>query len=443
MSARESSAAGVAVPRLAEPLDRLADDGPAWLASRRREGMARFLALGFPSPDDEEWRQTPVAAIARTDFRPAEPAPAGSVAWEGLALDHAADGPRIVLINGRFEPSLSALGDLPDGLEILPLREAARAEGPGVAALLGSVARTADRAFASLNDALWTDGALVRVAAGTAVEPEVHVVHVTVPSGDATAWNPRTLIVAGDGSELHVTETFTGLPGATYLTNAVSEIAVGANAEVHHVRVQAEPDSAYHVGLLEGRQARDARLVSHNLSWGAALARHDVGSRLDGEGAECLLYGIAVASGRQHVDNHTSLDHAKPHCPSWELYKSILSGAARSVFNGRIVVRPDAQKTDAKQSNRNLLLSRDALAYTRPQLEIYANDVKCTHGATVGRLDDDALFYLRARGIGTAEARDLLVHAFAGEVLEAVKRPGLRRRLEAELWRRLPRAGRD
>jgi Fe-S cluster assembly protein SufD len=245
------------------------------------------------------------------------------------------------------------------------------------------------------------------------------------------------LILAGKGSRVDVVETFGTIGTGAYLTNAVTEVIAGDDAHVEHVKVQAESDEAWHVATVAARQGRNARFGSHNVSLGAALARNDIGSRLEGQGAECHLYGLYVADGRQHVDNHTSLDHAVPNCPSWEMYKGVLAGAASAVFNGRIVVRPDAQKTDAKQSNKNLLLSDDAVVHTRPQLEIFANDVKCTHGATIGRLDDTSLFYLTTRGIGRAAAREMLVHAFVGDVLAKLPVPALRDRLATTLYDRL------
>ena len=219
----------------------------------------------------------------------------------------------------------------------------------------------------------------------------------------------------------------------------MTEIVAGENAHVEHVKVQMEGDAAWHIATIAAHQSRDSRVVSHNVSLGALLARNEIGSRLDGEGAECRLYGLYLADGSQHVDNHTWLDHAKPHCPSWEMYKGVLFGTSRAVFNGRIVVRPDAQKTDAKQSNRNLMLSDGATVHTRPQLEIYANDVKCTHGATIGRLDEAAMFYLRTRGIAADRARDLLIRAFADDVLAKIGIPELRAVLADALDGRLAR----
>jgi Fe-S cluster assembly protein SufD len=308
---------------------------------------------------------------------------------------------------------------------------------------LGRIAPFRDHAFAALNTALFEDGAYVAIPKDTAVEAPLEIVHVATGGAAPAALQARTLIVAEEGSEAQIVETFVSLGEGAYFRNAVCEIVLRARAKIDHHRVQAESPAAWHVGVLQADQARDSRLVSHNVSFGALLARLDLGSKLDGAGADCQLYGLAFADGARLVDNHTVLDHAHPNCPSWEVYKTILAGAARGVFSGRIIVRPDAQKTDAKQSNKNLLLSPEALVFTRPQLEIYANDVKCTHGATIGRLDEEAAFYLRARGIGKDEARDLLIRAFALDVLDKIRSVTIRERVEAELARRLPRTVAD
>jgi Fe-S cluster assembly protein SufD len=267
----------------------------------------------------------------------------------------------------------------------------------------------------------------------------VHIVHVAVPGAVPASTHPRTLVVAASGSRVTIVESFVALTAGRYLTNAVTEIVALPDAEVTHVKIQAEGPEGWHVAAVAGHQARGARFVSHNVSMGAALARNDIGSRLDGPGASCHLYGFYLVDGEQHVDNHTWLDHAMPNCPSWEMYKGLLAGRSRAVFNGRIIVRRDAQKTDAKQSNKNLILGDEAIVSTRPQLEIFANDVKCTHGATIGRLDDESLFYLRTRGIGKDEARNVLIRAFADDVLDKIPVSPVRAAIVDGLHRRLDR----
>jgi len=440
MSARAAApAAGRSVfsDHLARRSER--DGEPAWLRKRRDSAAGAFETTGLPSPRDEDWRQTSVAPIAATAF--VEPGPTtiapGALDASPLAP---ASGPRAVLVDGRFSAELSRLGDLPSGITVSSLAESLASSPVVLEPWLARVAPHDGRAFTALNTALFADGVVVRAEPRTICAEPIEIVHVATGSAGPSVVHPRVIVVAGEASQIAVVETFLGLGDAVYLTNAVTEVVVEANAHVDHHRIQAESLQGFHVGALQGVQARDGRLTSHNVSFGARLARHDVGSRLDGEGAECQLYGLVVGDGTQHVDNHTSLDHAKPHCPSWEIYKTVLGGTATAVFNGRIVVHPDAQKTDAKQSNNNLLLSPDAVVHTRPQLEIYANDVKCTHGATIGRLDQDALFYLRSRGIARRAARDILVHAFAADVLGKIRHREIRSRIEAELSRRLPRA---
>ena len=250
--------------------------------------------------------------------------------------------------------------------------------------------------------------------------------------------HPRNLIVAEANSQVSIVESYFGLNDETYFTNAVTEIVVNDNAIVDHYKLQRESMHAFHFSTLQVQQSRSSSFSTHSIALGGALVRNDVNTVLNGEGAEATLDGLYVVSGQQHVDNHTRIEHAKPHCSSRELYKGILDQKARAVFNGRIIVRPDAQKTDSKQTNKNLLLSEEALANTNPQLEIYADDVKCTHGATIGQLSADALFYMRARGIGLDTARNLLTYAFANEITNRIKIEPLRAELEMLLFSRLP-----
>lgn len=400
---------------------------PGWLASLRRRAMARFEQAGFPGTDDEAWRGTTTTPLAKTAFgRPAAGTSLPSVA--------AFPGSRIVFVNGRHAPSHDRVaGGAPTATD---LAGALASHPDTLESSLGTHARLENHPFAALNTALFEDLAFVTIPPGADLAVPIVIVHAATAGREPVAIHPRTLVVAGPGSRATIVELFCG--EGNYFQNPVAEIVVGENAGVEHLRVQAEGAEAFHVGLVHGNQARDGRLWSHALSFGARWSRLDAGSVLDGEGAECHLYGLAIAGGTQHVDHHTFLDHAAAHCPSHELYKGIVSGRARSVFNGRIVVRPGAQKTDAKQSNRNLLIGPDALAFTRPQLEIHADDVRCTHGATVGQLDEEALFYLRARGIGEEAAHHLLMHAFAGEVLDKVKHPASRDAAMALVAARFP-----
>ena len=412
-------------------------DATTWVARLRADARQRFDALGIPKPTEEDWRQTnvlPLASFATTVAASASLPPD----WDQRTASATASI-RLVLVNGRIDVQASRLDALPEGLRVTGLAAALAAPDATLERTFATAASVDDRAFVALNTALFVDGASIAVAPDVDVSEPVHIIHVAVPGASPSAIHARTLIRAGRNSRLTVVESFVSAGDASYLTNAVTEVVLEPNAHVEHVKIQDENRAAWHVAAVACVQAKDARFHSHNVSLGARLARNDIGSRLGGEGAECHLYGLYLADGEQHVDNHTSLEHAAAHCPSWEMYKGVLAGGARAVFNGRIVVRPGAQKTDAKQSNKNLLLSDGALVHTRPQLEIYANDVKCTHGATIGRLDETSLFYLRTRGIGRDDARDMLIHAFAGDVLDKIPVADLRQRLAATLYERLDR----
>lgn len=395
---------------------------PQWLRDWRDAARLRFESTGLPSSREEAWRTTNLSALAATAFRPAEHR---SVTLSGLAsLD--LGGPRIVVVDGRVDEGLSLTKNrLPPGLWAGSLRTAAEQAPRWFEAMWRS--READQmsALEALNCALHEDGVLIRVDPETDVETTIGIIHQNGSVGSSTASHARTVICAGARSSLRVVELFVGPNGCTYLVNAVSEIVAGNGARVEHCRIQLDGDTAFHLSNQHSVQGRDSSLLLHNVNLGGKTVRHDIHSRLDGEGADCFLNGLYVTRDNQHVDNQTVLDHLRPRGSSREVYKGILDGDSRGVFSGRIVVRQDAQKTDAKQSNRNLLLSRGALANTRPQLEIYADDVKCTHGATVGRLDEDAVFYLRSRGIDDATARRLMISAFAGEVLEKISQPEL------------------
>jgi Fe-S cluster assembly protein SufD len=305
---------------------------------------------------------------------------------------------------------------------------------------LGRYARLEDHAFVALNTAFAEDGAVIEVAPHTVVERPIHLMFVSAPGSGPTVSHPRTLVLSGRGSQAAVIETHLGPDEAVYFTNAVTEIVVGEGAVLDHYKLQQEGGNAFHVATIQAVQDRASVWNSHNIAVGAALARHDVNSVLDEQGAECYLNGLFAATARQHVDNHSLLDHAKPNCTSRELYKGILAGHATGVFNGKIIVRKDAQKTNAIQSNKNLLLSGDAVINTKPQLEIFADDVRCTHGATVGQLDKEALFYMQSRGIAATEARDLLTYAFVGELLDRMPWEPVRAPVAEQLYRILSRS---
>jgi Fe-S cluster assembly protein SufD len=415
-------------------------DGPAWLRELRRRAIAAFARTGFPTTRDEEWRFTPIGPITDAEFVAAEPLhlSAGDLAAWTFGNDTAAE---LVFVNGVFMPSLSRLSDLPAGLEVGSLAVMLGAGGSGLEQLLGSVAAVDVTPFAALNTAFLEDGAYLRVRKHAVIERPVHVLFYSTVSGAPSLSHARLLAVAEEHSEVRIVETYAGPSGQTYFTNAVSEFIAGDRAVVDHYRVQRESRAAYHMGSMQLRTGRETVFTSHNLALGGLIARNDIGAVLGGEGGDTTLNGLYLADGSQLVDNHTAIDHARPHNGSHEVYKGILGGRARGVFNGKIIVRPDAQKTDAKQTNKALLLSGDAQINTKPQLEIFADDVKCTHGATVGQLDPEMLFYLRARGLGADDARGLLIRGFAGDIANRVKFAPLRDRLEAVLTTELPREG--
>jgi Fe-S cluster assembly protein SufD len=423
--------------------DRRPHAEPVELARTREAALSRFLALGFPTTRDEEWRFTSVAPIAGHSFAQAHAsANAGHRSLAPLRLSGVA-GAELVFVDGRFAPALSSIEDLPRGARLESLADYAGSVANGTVPHLTRVASFDQRAFVAFNTAFFRDGAYIHIPAHTVMEKPIHVLFVS--SGDSdqrrTAMShPRVLAVLGDNSQAAIVESYAGPDGALYLTNVVTEIVLGNNAVLDHYKLQHESTEAYHVGAIFLKAGRSANCASHSMSLGGALVRNDVLAVLDGEGGECTLNGLYLADGHRLIDNHTTIDHAMPHCGSREIYKGILADRARGVFNGKIIVRPDAQKTDAKQTNRALLLSEDAQINSKPELEIFANDVKCTHGAAVGQLDEDAVFYLRSRGLGLAEARHLLIHAFAGDVLNRMPLAPVRHAVEEVLQRQLAEA---
>jgi Fe-S cluster assembly protein SufD len=416
-------------------LEQRPQGGPRWLQDLHDRAAARFTALGFPTTRDEEWRFTNVAPIAAGDFKP-HAATAEEAVLSGAVYGDVQN--RIVVLNGRFSAELSRVGALPAGVRVGSLAAAVTDQAEIVQRYLGQLAEFGGRAFTALNTALAGDGAFVYVPDNAVIEEPLELLFVTAAAGAAPVMSTaRALVVVGERAQCRLVETYYGTAGASYFTNAVTEVVCGEGSIVDHYKVQQESLEAYHVASMHVHASRSATFSSHSFSLGGKLVRNDAFAILDGEGAECTLNGLYLADGDRLVDNHTSIDHAKAHCPSHEIYKGILGGNARAVFNGKIIVRQDAQKTDAKQTNRALLLSDTAQINTKPQLEIFADDVKCTHGAAIGQLDDDAIFYLRARGLTFFEARDMLIHAFAGDILDRVKIEGLKVALEAELYAQL------
>jgi Fe-S cluster assembly protein SufD len=369
---------------------------PPGLEELRRKAFATFEELGFPTPKNEDWKYTGLQPILGTSWTRA-----------------------------RREPRLTS--PLPDGVRVRRLTEAFAEIEPHLA----RIARFERSAFTSLNTAFLEDGIVLEIRPGAVIDDPIELVFEAPGAARPEVAYPRVLILAGEGSQVAIVERYTG-SGRSF-TNAVTEIALADGALLDHYKLQQESDAACHVHTIAVRQGRSSRFTSHNIAFGGALARTDLHVVLDAEGAEAALNGLFVGKGAQHIDNHTVIDHAKPHGVSRELYKGIMDGASRGVFHGTIIVRPDAQKTDALQTNKNLLLSREALVNSTPALEIFADDVKCRHGSTTGQLDAAALFYLRTRGIGEDEARALLTYAFAADVADRIRIPAIRRAVEREL----------
>jgi Fe-S cluster assembly protein SufD len=414
---------------------------PEWMVRARRAALERFAAAGFPTTRDEEWRFTSVAPIADARF---------ALAVNGASAVRAADLARLafpgdlsaslVFVNGRLAPSLSTLGTLPSGVRVESFEQAVKSRSHVLEAHVASVAAEG-HPFTALNTAFLSDGALVHLPEAAVAPAPVHLLFLTTGEAGDTMAHPRVLIVLSPSSQASIVESHAALSGRGSFTNAVTEIVAKENSILQHYKIQRDDacgGSSFHVGGVYVHAARDAKVTCHSITLGGSLVRNDTAVVLDGEGGHCTLNGLYVADRDRLVDNHTTIDHARPHCDSREVYRGILADRARAVFNGKIIVRKDAQKTDAKQTSKALLLSEDARINTKPQLEIFANDVKCTHGAAVGQLDDEAIFYLRARGVGEAQARHILMRAFAADVLQRIPIEGLAARLDAELAASLP-----
>ncbi len=404
---------------------------PGWLRQHRQTAFRRFAELGYPTRRDEEWRVTDVRPIADTVFAVPEYAQ-GNVTPEqiGELFFPTFQANRLVFVNGRYSAELSHTRELPAGVRIGRLRDLAQNDPTGYESALQYRQNNSKTAFTSLNFAFFEDGAYIHIPRNVVVTDPIMLIYVSNSAATPTASHPLTFIHAEENSHATVIETYIGVGADMYFTNAVTEVSVRENAVLDHIKITQEKPGAYHVATTEIALARGANFTSHNITLGGQIVRNDFNAGLNGEGIECTLNGVYVARDKQLVDNHTSIDHAMPHCNSHELYKGILDGRARGVFNGKIFVREDAQKTDAKQTNQTLLLSNDATINTKPQLEIYADDVRCTHGATVGQLNQDALFYLRTRGIGKDEARAMLTFAFANDVVSRIKLGPVRMMLE-------------
>jgi Fe-S cluster assembly protein SufD len=414
-------------------------EAPQWARSLRLSGITRFEELGFPTTKNEDWHFTSVEPIVAREFAPIT---AGGAARKVTAAELAPFGfgatgwHTLVFVNGRFDATLSNVAGLPDGVEVLALAEAYDELPLLLERHVGSIASMDAHTFTALNTAFINDGAVVHVAQDVELARPIHLLFVSDADAVHGVTQPRNLIVLDRFAKATVIETYAGLADAEYFTNAVTEATIAEGATLTHLKLQRESSKAYHVGTVDVRQARDSHLVSFSFATGGSLSRTNIYTALRGEGCGATLNGLYLGDGDQHIDHQTRIEHVEPNCYSRELYKGILDGSAHGVFNGKVYVHPAAQKTDGKQTNQTLLLSERAQIDTKPQLEIFADDVKCTHGATVGRLDETALFYMKSRGLKSRTARELLTYAFAADVLETIELAEVREGLEAVTLRR-------
>jgi len=417
--------------------ERAAERDPGWLRHLRADAMTRFQETGLPTTRQEDWRFTSVAALARTSFRHAAQCDTMLSARDIAPYRLAESACELIFVNGHFSPRLSTMTNLPQGVSVSSLAEKMRLSCESIEPHLARYADTRRDAFVALNTALFEDGAAIRILRRTVVERPIHLLYVTVGTDGPIMTHPRNLIVAEEQSQAAVIEDHAFLGENAAFSNAVTELTAGEEAIVSHCMIERENYTSSHISTLRIEQARSSNVASHSVLLGGGLVRNNVHPVLAGEGAECLINGLFLGRGRQHLDNYMVVEHVGPNSSSRQFYNGILDEQARGVFHGRIIVHKDAQKTDAKQTNRNLLLSDDARIDTKPQLEIHADDVKCTHGATIGQIDEDALYYLRSRGIDEAAARTLLLYAFASECVDRVKEPPIRKFIEGLTRQRL------
>lgn len=410
-----------------------------WVRRIRDSGLTRFREVGFPTTRDEDWKYTNVRPIAKRSFAPALDRHNGIDATRlEILRNNALNSYRCVFVNGHFASSLSDLGQLPSGVVVMSLSDALNNRAEELETELGRCAPSKLHGFSALNTAFLTDGAYIRIGRDCVVHRPIELIYVSTTDAEhAQVSYPRNLAIAETGSRAVVLERYLSLGQTRYLTNAITEIVAGTSAQMEHYKLQEESAEAFHIHGLFVQQHRDSTVTTNNIAMGGAIARTDLHVALNDVGAHSNLNGLYIGMGRQHIDNHTQVDHRAANCTSDEFYKGVLAGRSRGVFHGRIVVHEDAQRTDAQQQNNNLLLSRDAEVDTKPQLEIYADDVKCSHGATVGQLDPNSIFYLRSRGIDETTARSLLTYAFANDVINRFAIEPIRHELEHHLTRKL------
>lgn len=414
--------------------------GPPWLKKLRKEGLKNFQFLGLPNKKQEVWKYTDVKPIFQNQYKLGQDYQPENLNYDELKCVQLGKlpGNRITFVNGHYAPQLSHLKNLPPGVEVRSLREVLSNEPERVQKYLGAHASSEHHPFIALNSAFLDDGAFICLKKGTVLERPLELFYFSLTNGQSIVSHPRNLIVAEEGSQGTIVENYAGKKSErNYFTNAVSEVVTHPGSALDHYKFQDELENSFHLSSMAVYQERESRFTSYNISLGAALSRNEIHTHLNAEGAECYLKGLYMVQGSQHVDNQTFVDHAQPHCTSQELYKGILADKSQGVFDGRILVEPHAQKTSSSLTNNNLLLSKEALINTKPLLEIFADDVKCSHGATIGRLDESQVFYLRSRGIDDQLSRNLLTYAFASEVIQDMKIKFFKAHLEEVILNRL------
>lgn len=403
----------------------------------RKAAIESFTAQNFPTTKDEEWRNTNIAPILKHNFVLPTSSPElkkedlNSFLIEGFEAD------QLVFVNGRFSKELSSEYAVPKGAIIGALSEELKTNPALVEKYFSKLAKPEAAIFTALGAAFTEDGIFIYVPDGKVIEKPLYILNITSAGKEKIIVNPRNIIIAGQNSQVKIIERYVSLDEAVYFTNPVTEIVCGKDSVVEHIKLQDESLNAFHISTTEAELDAGSNFSSYNISTGSAICRNTIKVKFIAEGAECTLNGLYLADGLQLLDNHTTIDHAVPNCESRELYKGALNGKSRAVFNGKVIVRKDAQKTNAFQQNKTILLSDEALIDTKPQLEIFADDVKCSHGATIGQLDEDSLFYLRSRGIGAKEARTILIYAFANDVVKTIKIDSIKKYLEKLLAARL------
>jgi Fe-S cluster assembly protein SufD len=417
-----------------------------WLQQLRKAGLSKFSATGFPSPREEEWRYTNVSSIEKKLFAPmldfvSAPPNLQAIDPSWLKAQQLEDAWSVALVNGHFSAELSVLDGLPDGVVVISMADAlvgAKNFSPLLETYLGRAVNNVEHGFVAFNSAWFTDGVFIHVPTNQVLAKPIQILNIATQA-DVLA-TTRNVVVVDCSTETTLIETFVAATDDAYLATSVTEVFAGENATLTHYKLQAESDKAFHFGGTYVKQAQHARFTHHNFAFGGLLARCDIHTDL-GQASECDLNGLYLGVKRQHLDNHTRINHLKPHGISREMYKGVLDDRARGVFQGRVIVAEDAQKTDSQMNNRNLLLSNDAEADTKPQLEIYADDVKCGHGVTVGQLDGKSVFYLKSRGVDDETARNMLTFAFANEMVDKIKVKTLHDKVLEQVLERFPQEG--